>query len=685
MHVRTRREGFVDAFSSRAELCDITKEMLEEDKGCEAMGTLKRHAGAPVYSVQLCSRSFVIFASCGMNGACEDVSCSSFVCADDEVDRHRVFLGLSAELLEAFKWRELRAVEEGMRNIGTNGSLGNTYDGGGLSLLTAQVACELPARWVMHSMNEAVKVNTHRTSVTLLDTGATVRLMPSHTCGYKEEGGSASPTNGDDDRVSETLYRVTEVSDMADGNYWVEIEPITSEAGLCGGGAPRTRVDRDSVRLHPALPVHPDPLIPADEICSARGTSTCLFLTATLALQRLSRSTLDHVATWRLIPKIIATRMGHRVREAREKLWELCLKRRCPRQTHDAVPKRGPSGVMGVRIEKDYVTLSYKGLTVEILQRGLDRLSLLWDARASREGSLQEVGAVELCANAVVAAKSKGDNHVHSFSTEDPFFVRVFILLLRYRTFLGEMGYNQGPHAAVPPIVMKSLHDQFDIQCEAFASPLNSQMPQFASLFPDTDRYFGSIGAFFDLSIYGGHFEINPPFVTTVLKRLQKFLFNALASSDTDNAPSLLFVVVLPSHDLDDDERASLGIRDDRRLFAGSKRKRHQSDEDDEDAGNWQCGRGGKAREISADRAMRESSYCLSHTLCPANETAYVDGHQHVLRAPLFCIGSPTRLIVLGNRVARRHYSDAEERLRTVRSVWCKYTSENRGKEASNL
>ncbi len=35
---------------------------------------------------------------------------------------------------------------------------------------------------------------------------------------------------------------------------------------------------------------------------------------------------------------------------------------------------------------------------------------------------------------------------------------------------------------------------------------------RFSSLFPDTDRFFGSVGSFFQLPLAGGSFEVNPPF-----------------------------------------------------------------------------------------------------------------------------------------------------------------------------
>ena len=52
---------------------------------------------------------------------------------------------------------------------------------------------------------------------------------------------------------------------------------------------------------------------------------------------------------------------------------------------------------------------------------------------------------------------------------------------------------------------------------ECFASPLNCYYPSFCSLFPDTDRFFGSYGSFFSFRPKHGSFEANPPFVPEVM------------------------------------------------------------------------------------------------------------------------------------------------------------------------
>ncbi|AYU77866.1 hypothetical protein, conserved [Leishmania donovani] len=269
------------------------------------------------------------------------------------------------------------------------------------------------------------------------------------------------------------------------------------------------------------------------------------------------------------------------------------------------------------------------------------------------------------------------------------FLGRLFILLLRYRTLFGGHGYNQGPQAALPPPVMEHLAAAFEISAEAFASPLNAQLPQFGSLFPDTDRHFGSMGSFFDLQFGGAsgdchaqrapiptdcaapppgcHVEVNPPFDTTLLRHMGTHLLSCLKRAQ-ESMQSLLFLIVLPSHDLTDAEKAAAAVASTRLPTQAATAKRLGSDQL----------RGSSAATASVppstERTLRESPYCLGHVLCAAAESAYVDGHQHLLQSPFFRIETPTRLILLGNTVARTRFPHAAAQLESVRVAWKELT-----------
>lgn len=93
-------------------------------------------------------------------------------------------------------------------------------------------------------------------------------------------------------------------------------------------------------------------------------------------------------------------------------------------------------------------------------------------------------------------------------------------MLMKYATVM--LG---GQHWSVPYDVYKYLYDNYNATIEGFASPINSQMlkvdyktTNFCSLFYDTDKYFGSLGSFFDLDVENKSIVVNPPFIEKMLK-----------------------------------------------------------------------------------------------------------------------------------------------------------------------
>lgn len=80
----------------------------------------------------------------------------------------------------------------------------------------------------------------------------------------------------------------------------------------------------------------------------------------------------------------------------------------------------------------------------------------------------------------------------------DLFIGRVWCLLRRYQTFLGNItgSTNEAEltQSALPVSVFECLHRHFGVTFECFASPLNSYFRQYCSAFSDTDSYFGSRG-----------------------------------------------------------------------------------------------------------------------------------------------------------------------------------------------
>jgi len=119
----------------------------------------------------------------------------------------------------------------------------------------------------------------------------------------------------------------------------------------------------------------------------------------------------------------------------------------------------------------------------------------------------------------------------------------MYILLYRYYSIGG--GSTQ---ASVLPSFKLLIKQKLNVKIELFASAINSSAMTYGSVFYDIEKYFGSIGSFFQLDIKAGYFEINPPFenntMNEVFGRIHKFLEN------TDKG--LLFITITPKRKLSD-------------------------------------------------------------------------------------------------------------------------------------
>lgn len=112
----------------------------------------------------------------------------------------------------------------------------------------------------------------------------------------------------------------------------------------------------------------------------------------------------------------------------------------------------------------------------------------------------------------------------------------IMCMLLRYSSII-----STSQQWSLPYKWYENIVNNFNASVEGFASPLNSQlmlvMPkgktQFCSLFPDTDKYFGSIGSIFDVNMVelkNKTIVNNPPFVLDIMNKLIKTQNNWLNS-----------------------------------------------------------------------------------------------------------------------------------------------------------
>ena len=116
------------------------------------------------------------------------------------------------------------------------------------------------------------------------------------------------------------------------------------------------------------------------------------------------------------------------------------------------------------------------------------------------------------------------------------FYSSLYVLLARYNALLGH-----GMQCALPEEVFDVLHDHVKTNFECFASPLNCRYPSYCSAFPDTDAVFGSKGSFFNFYPTRGSYEVNPPFIESIMTEAVKHAHSLLSASE--DALSFTFIV----------------------------------------------------------------------------------------------------------------------------------------------
>ncbi|KAJ4456385.1 putative ubiquitin thioesterase OTU1 [Paratrimastix pyriformis] len=133
--------------------------------------------------------------------------------------------------------------------------------------------------------------------------------------------------------------------------------------------------------------------------------------------------------------------------------------------------------------------------------------------------------------------------------TPGQFLQATWCMLRRYQSLFGA-GANEGIglHAALPEAAFGYLRDQFGVQTELFASPLNAFFDRYCSLFPDTDAPFGSLGSMMRYCPEEGSFEANPPFAEEVMVGMVEQIESLLRkSTEGHRAPTPVPVAPAPT------------------------------------------------------------------------------------------------------------------------------------------
>jgi len=233
---------------------------------------------------------------------------------------------------------------------------------------------------------------------------------------------------------------------------------------------------------------------------------------------------------------------------------------------------------------------------------------------------------------------------------ERSFHVLILALLLRYSALSGGQlledlrggGMQGGIHSSVFDVLQsyfsnnssssppKSSSKEFWL--EGFASPFNATLPRFASVFPDVDWHFGSVGRFLECNFDGDDeeefCEANPPFTPGIMLTMANHMTQVLEKADNDNT-RLTFAVIVPSAD--------------------NKKKKNK----DEAVV--------KHEALTSFRNLESSVYCTTHIKLKSREHGYVEGAQHLRPTQYKESSYDTSVIVLQSLKARKYGLDEKK------------------------
>lgn len=110
--------------------------------------------------------------------------------------------------------------------------------------------------------------------------------------------------------------------------------------------------------------------------------------------------------------------------------------------------------------------------------------------------------------------------------------IDIWKMLQRYKTLTEIDPYSGSLQAAAPYQFMDYIQEEYGVDFECFASPVNRYFEQYCSAFFDTDSPFGSLGDFFSFFPVEGSFEANPPFIEGLISKMADHIHTILSNSD---------------------------------------------------------------------------------------------------------------------------------------------------------
>ncbi len=116
----------------------------------------------------------------------------------------------------------------------------------------------------------------------------------------------------------------------------------------------------------------------------------------------------------------------------------------------------------------------------------------------------------------------------------------IWIILFRYQL----LSSNNNQLAVIPKVYNKMITD-FGLSVECFASAINTSLNYFCSIYYDVEKYFGSIGNFFNIIPKKGVYSFNPPYQFDVISNGILKIINHMESTKE----KLAFIITIPIWD----------------------------------------------------------------------------------------------------------------------------------------
>lgn len=115
----------------------------------------------------------------------------------------------------------------------------------------------------------------------------------------------------------------------------------------------------------------------------------------------------------------------------------------------------------------------------------------------------------------------------------------IWAIIFRYQ-LLGSNNHQ----LAVLPSIMERMTIDYNLNFECFASSINTMHKNYCSIYYDLEKYFGSVGSFFNIEPIKGTFGFNPPYQKDIIEQGIHKIFNYLQVNE-----ELIFIITIPIWD----------------------------------------------------------------------------------------------------------------------------------------